>query len=264
MTARPVGSSAVMASGIVSLDLHYCGWETASRVVLAVAVAAWLLAGATGDLTGEVAGVAATAALGSRLGALGWRAAVWASLALAAALWIRRVPAVVNRRDASGSVFLGTVATQSLAILAAAVGARVAGLALLAGGLVLYARAARRFRLRELVRGAGDHWVAGGALAISTLACADLAARLPAEALWLCALAWLPALVAGELLEPRLGGVPARWSTAFPLGMYAAMSFAVSRLAGLGWLEPLARDWTVVATAVWALVLIASVAPRRG
>jgi hypothetical protein len=99
--------------------------------------------------------------------------------------------------------------------------------------------------------------VAGGALAISALASAEMTARVPAVALWACALAWLPVLVAGELLNPRLGGAPGRWSTAFPVAMYAAMSFAVARL-GLGWLEPFARAWTVVATLVWALVLIAS------
>jgi hypothetical protein len=255
-TSSASGSTAVMASGIVSLDLHDCGWDAASRVVLVVAVALWLWAWATGDVARRVAGVAATAALGSRLSALGWRLALWASFALAVAIWVGR------RRDSSGSAFLGTVATQSIAILAAWLGLRAVAIVLLLTGLCLYARALTRFSARELLRGTGDHWVAGGALAITTLACADLDARVPAVVLWACAVAWLPALVAGELLNPRPGGMPDRWSTAFPLGMYAAMSFAVARL-GVSWLEPYARAWTVVAAAVWAAVLLASVAPSR-
>jgi Voltage-dependent anion channel len=251
-----------MASGIVSLDLHDGGWETVSRVVLAVAVAAWLWAWATGDVAQRVAGVAATAALGSCLPALGWRAVAWALLAVAAAIWIGRLPEMLGRpSQRSGSVFLPAVATQSLAVLAASLGARAAvPVVLWLGGLALYARAVARFDRRELRDGAGEHWVAGGALAISTLACAELAQRLhglrvPAVVLWACALAWLVVLVAGELANPRRGGVPERWSTAFPVGMYAAMTFALARLHGLHWVEPFARGWSVVAAVVWALVL---------
>jgi hypothetical protein len=159
-------------------------------------------------------------------------------------------------RGRSGSIFLATVATQSLAILAASLGGRLAGLLLLAAGVALYLRALPRFDPRELLHGTGDQWIAGGALAISALACAELSARAGAVVLWACAMAWLPALLAGELLHPRRGGVPDRWSTAFPVGMYAAMSFAVGRLAGLGWMLTFARGWTVVAAAVWALVLV--------
>jgi voltage-gated anion channel len=256
------GSTAVMASGIVSLDLHDRGWDTASRVVLAVAAAAWLWAWATADVAQRVAGVAATAALGSRLLALGWRAVAWGLLAVAAAIWIGRLPKVLGReRGRSGSLFLPAVATQSLAVLAASLGAPAAvAVALWLGGLALYGRAFTRFDRRELREGAGEHWVAGGALAISTLACAELAHRLsglrvPAVVLWTCALAWLVALVTGELVNPRRGGVPERWSTAFPVGMYAAMTFALARLHGLHWVEPFARGWTVVAAVVWALVL---------
>lgn len=250
-----------MASGIVSLDLHDRGFQTASLVVLAVAVAAWLWAWATDDLVRSVAGVAATAALGSRLLVFGWRAVAWGLLAVAAAIWIGRLPAIL-RGSRSGSVFLPAVATQSLAFLAAALGVSPAVPAVLwVAGLVLYARAIPRFDRRELLDGAGEHWVAGGALAISTLACAEIAQRLPglrvpAIVLWACAQAWLVVLIAGELAHPRRGGVAERWSTAFPVGMYAAMTFALARLHGLHWVEPFARYWTVVAAVVWALVLL--------
>jgi Voltage-dependent anion channel len=251
-----------MASGIVSLDLHDRGLQTASRVVLAVAVAAWLWAWATADVTRTVAGVAATAALGSRVVPLGWRAVAWGLLALAAAIWVGRLPEILGReRGRTGSVFLPAVATQSLAVLATSLGApAAAGVVLWVAGLALYARALPRFDRRELRAGAGEHWVAGGALAISTLACAELAHRLPglrvpAIVLWACALAWLVVLLAGELANPRWGGVPERWSTAFPVGMYAAMTFALARLHGLRWVEPYARDWSLAALVVWALVL---------
>jgi hypothetical protein len=264
-----------MASAIVSLDLHDRSFQTASRVVLAVAVAAWLWAWATADVARSVAGVAATAALGSRLIALGWRTVAWGLLASAAAIWIGRLPEILGRgRASTGSVFLPAVATQSLAVLATPLGALPAiAIALWLAGLGLYARALPRFDRRELLAGAGEQWVAGGALAISTLACAELARllpglRVPALVLSACALAWLVALVAGELASPRRGGVPERWSTAFPVGMYAAMTFALARLPGLGWMEPFARDWSVAAAVVWALVLSRAVRagarePRR-
>jgi hypothetical protein len=167
------------------------------------------------------------------------------------------------------------VAVQSLAVLSATLAdataqawLRIVGLGLCAEGIVLYVRTLVRFDLRELLRGRGDQWVAGGALAISAFAYAKLHShllplRVASIALWTAAAAWLPALVAGELLRPRLSGAPERWSTVFPLGMYAAMSFAVTALAGMHWMRVFARSWTWVAAAVWALVLIDAVARGR-
>jgi hypothetical protein len=43
--------------------------------------------------------------------------------------------------------------------------------------------------------------------------------------------------------------------------MYAAMSFAVGELAGLAWMRAFARDWTWLAAAAWALVLLDIVRP---
>jgi tellurite resistance protein TehA-like permease len=81
--------------------------------------------------------------------------------------------------------------------------------------------------------------------------------------LWAAAAAWLPALMGGELARPRLVGAPGRWSTVFPLGMYAAMSFAVGELAGLDWMRAFARDWTWLAAAAWALVLLDALPAHR-
>jgi Voltage-dependent anion channel len=268
---RRLGPSAVMATGIVSVDLSHVGWEAVSRALLALAAAIWLLACVRGELGQDFAGVAATAVLGTRLAELGWSAPAWPLLAGAAALWVARLPAW-SPHDGSGSDFLVTVATQSLAVLAAALGGewlRLVGLALCAGGLALYVLTLVRFDLRELLRGAGDQWIAGGALAITALACAELAhhdraLRVASIVLWAAAMAWLPALLAGEALHPRRAGAPARWSTVFPLGMYAAMSFAVSPLAAAGWIHTFARGWTYVAAAAWALVMASAAGGHRG
>jgi hypothetical protein len=54
---------------------------------------------------------------------------------------------------------------------------------------------------------------------------------------WVAALAWLPALLAGELASPRLRYDERRWSTVFPLGMYAVCSFVVARVDGSGGID---------------------------
>ncbi len=134
-------------------------------------------------------------------------------------------------------------------------------------GMAAYLPVLVRFDLRELRTRRGDHWVAGGALAIATLACGraaqatqELAAlhRLADSlgtaslALWAAAVVWLPVLVAAELAAPRLGYDARRWSTVFPIDMYAASSFAVGRVEGVNGLVDFARVWIWVALAVWA------------
>ena len=166
----------VMASGVVSLDLDAGGWDAASLGALAAGAAVWLLVLARGELTRGPAGVAATAVLGTRLVVAGWSGVAWLLAGAAVALWAWVVPRGVVRAPASGAAFLPAVATQSLAVLAAALGGRATrpGAVFFAAGLALYVRAAIAFDVRELVRGRGDQWVAGGALAISALACARL------------------------------------------------------------------------------------------
>jgi tellurite resistance protein TehA-like permease len=84
--------------------------------------------------------------------------------------------------------------------------------------------------------------------------------RSVALVLWVLAMAWLPVLVAGELRAPRTGFDARRWSTVFPVGMYAAMSFAVGQAAARPAVLAFARAWVWVAGAVWALVAAGSVA----
>jgi predicted acyltransferase len=57
--------------------------------------------------------------------------------------------------------------------------------------------------------------------------------------LWCLAIAWLPVLVAAELLQPRLGYDVRRWATVFPVAMYAVCSFAAGSAADVAAIIPL-------------------------
>jgi tellurite resistance protein TehA-like permease len=135
-------------------------------------------------------------------------------------------------------------------------------------GLALYPVVLARFDRGQLLIGAGDQWVAGGALAIAALAAANLglaasrltpgpladALRVAAPAIGLAAFAWLPFLLGAEVVRPRVAYDVRRWATVFPVAMYAVAALQVGRLAGLGWLSAIARAWIWVALAVWAVV----------
>ncbi|KIF01599.1 membrane protein, partial [Streptomyces sp. RSD-27] len=190
----PSAGGAVLAAGILSVGLELTGHGLLSLAALAVSAALWLLLAA--DFTVRLAGdrgrfraeadtpaaltaVAATTVLGTRISQLGRQDAAAALLVLAALIWPWLLFAVLRhwRRRMPGVVFLVCVATQGLAVLGAAL-ATVHHLAWLARaalvcfclGVLLYVPALRRFDLREVRGGAGDHWVAGGALAITALA----------------------------------------------------------------------------------------------
>jgi tellurite resistance protein TehA-like permease len=143
-----------------------------------------------------------------------------------------------------------------------------AALVPLALGLAAYPFVAARFDLRELAAGHGDQWVAGGALAIAGVACAEIgAAARPLHALgpirpalddvalaiWAAAMILLPVLVAGEALRPWRGYHVRRWATVFPVGMYAVCSFLVAGLDDVGAIGDFARVWIWVAFGVWVI-----------
>lgn len=65
-----------------------------------------------------------------------------------------------------------------------------------------------------------------------------------------------------EALHPRLGYDVRRWSTVFPVGMYAACSFIVGVAASAPAITDFARVWVWVAVAVWLVVFAAML--RRG
>jgi tellurite resistance protein TehA-like permease len=297
----PASGAVVMGTGIVSIALSLDHYETLSRILLVIAAAAWialglLLAGrAVHDpermrrearSPAALTGVAGTAVLGTRLVAVGWNWAGIGQLTIACVLWLTLLAPVLGHwvTPTIGVSFLLTVSTESLAVLCAALaasehagGLTYAALAPFILGLAFYAFVIRSVDLRQLVVGRGDHWITGGALAISTLAAGritlaahslhqltGLAGTLKTLSivLWALTIAWLPVLLAPEALHPRPGYDVRRWSTVFPVGMYAACSFVVGTAADAPAIHDFARVWVWAALALWLLIFAAMI--RRG
>ena len=299
-------SAAVLATGLVSVGLHLSGDETVSRVFLGLACLAWValaadfLVGlvaqrqrwvAEARRPGALTAVAATAVLGSRFSALGRQTLAEAALALAVVLWPVLLYLVVEHweRRMPGAVFLCCVATQGLAVLAATLAAAEtvawlahAALVLFWLGLALYGLALPHFDPRQVLEGAGDQWIAGGALAISALAGAELLAadsarlylwndddrgvlRTVTVALLVLDLAWYVVLLAAEAARPRLRYDLRRWATVFPMGMTGASALSVAAAVGVGGLTGPGRVLVWVAVAVWLAVAAgAALAARAG
>lgn len=288
----PASGAVVMGTGIVSIAMLLDGQRALSAVLLGLDAVIWaalavlLAARALADRRrfesdsrqpAALTAVAATAVLGTRLTLAGWGGAGTALLAVAAATWLGLVPRVLAHWQVPtvGASFILVVGTESLALLAATLAFHeraawlvYAALLPLGLGLGCYALVLSRFQLRQLAVGAGDHWVTGGALAISTLAAGRIALaaqrtevlggagtfKPPALALWCVTVVWLPALVAAEAMHPRLAYDVRRWSTVFPVGMYAACSFVIGALTRHAAIGGFARAWAWVALAVWAIV----------
>ncbi|HZP71871.1 MAG TPA: hypothetical protein VFA97_00680 [Gaiellaceae bacterium] len=273
-----------MATGIVSvacaeLGLHVLSWTFAALAfalyaTVGVAAVVHRSLGPTG--AGAFAAVAATAVLGSRLAIAGVGDAAWAFLAAAFVVWLCVWAALLPTLELgppTGTRLLTTVATESLAILAAATTRSLAPFAVAAFvlGVLLYPWTLAQLPRSELRTGGGDVWIAMGALAISTLAAALLARQLGGDALrdvafalWAAATAWLPVLGFAELRRPWLGFHPTRWSTVFPLGMYAAASAEVARLGLSGALTDDARVFLAVAIGAWLLTSAGLCASHSG
>ncbi len=295
-----------MGTGIVSVSLWLDGARLLSWIWMAIALIAWVVIaagigrawlsdhsslGAGAGRPEGLAPIAGTAVAGSALLIHGAGTVAMAALALAGATAVALFSALLRAGPPppTGSVFMPTVSLESLAVLAG-LGARYeraswllwAALALGAAGLAAYPLAAARFEVRELLRGAGAHWVAGGSLAITALAASEIslsASELPGTAglaplareaalvVWVAAIAWFVPLVVAELAAPRIRYDLRRWSTVFPVGMYAACSFQVARAVHLPAVVDFARVWTWVAVAVWLVVAggaIRALAAARG
>ncbi|MFR9794424.1 hypothetical protein ACL02U_00695 [Streptomyces sp. MS06] len=290
----PAAGAAVTATGAVALACDLAGREVLSRILLVLAGAAWL--GLAADLAvrfppgrrdrsagaGSPAAptaVAATTVVGTGVCALGWLWLGEALLALAVVLWPALLAAAAPgwRRGVPGSVFLGCVATQGLAVLGATL-ARAEGapwlgyvsLAVFWAGLALYCLALLCFDPREVARGAGDQWIAGGALAFSALAGSGLLAADDALSLWndddrgvlhrvtvgllVLGLCWYAVLLVAEVARPRLRYDVRRWSTVFPMGMTAAAVLSVAGVVGVPGLRDPGRALLWVAVAAWCVV----------
>ncbi|MGQ5635569.1 MULTISPECIES: tellurite resistance/C4-dicarboxylate transporter family protein [unclassified Streptomyces] len=301
----PAAGSAVMATGILSIGLGLTGAGTLSRAAFALAWVTWVALAAAfvlrlvaeprqwmaeAESPGALTSVAATTVLGTRTSAAGARTTAEALLALAALLCPVLLLLVVRRWGPRmpGSVFLCCVATQGLAVLAADLAAaeRAAWLAHTALvvfwlGLVLYGVALTRFDAREVLQGAGDHWVAGGALGISALAGARLLTagdtglylwnaddrdvlRTVTVILLVLDVAWYAVLVAAEAVRPRRGYHVLRWATVFPMGMTAVAVLSVASAVGVTWLTWPGRLLLWVAVAAWLVVAAGALLAARG
>ncbi len=292
----PAGTWAVvMGCGIVSADLLADRQPALSGALLWFAVAVWLvlvlrLACLPGHAVSErrspaiLGSVAATVVLGARFAAAGddLLAASLLGLAAAGLAWLLLPVLASLETPASGTAFLASVAVQGVAVLSADLAASyraswllgIASAAWLAG-LVLYGVVAARFELRAVGAALGDHWVAGGALAIGTLAAGKITVSATALgvvrgwhdalaattlALWSAAMAWLLVLAASEVIRPRVGYDVRRWATVFPVGMYAACGFSTGQVTAIGGISDFAKAWTWVAVGVTLVVLVGLVA----
>ncbi|MFE9675996.1 tellurite resistance/C4-dicarboxylate transporter family protein [Streptomyces sp. NPDC006259] len=297
----PAAGAAVMATGILSVGLHQTGYAVLSRIALVLAGAAWVALAADfvvrllrererwradAVTPGALTAVSATAVLGAAVSAAGRQTLASALLALAAALWPVLLVNVVRHwgRHMPGAVFLCCVATQGLAVLGASV-ARAesvawpahASLVLFWLGLVLYGLALTRFDPRQVREGAGDHWVAGGALAISALAGSRLlAAEDGGRYLWngddsgvlhavtlallVLDLTGYAVLLVAEVRWPRTRYETRRWATVFPMGMTAVATLSVAAAVDVPWLEGPGEVLLWVAVTAWLVVAAAAVA----
>jgi tellurite resistance protein TehA-like permease len=286
----PASWTIVMSFGVVSIDLDIVHQPVLSAIMLWAAAAVWLLlvvvlaaplARRRGDTSAPVvlASVAATAVLGTRL-AIGDHDVIAAALLVTAAIgWGLLLPPVLRhwRTPTTGIYFVVGVATDSTALLSASLAVAfragwllwAAGLLLLLG-LTLYVVTAARFDLRQLLSGHGDHWIAGGALAIAALCAGKITQAagvlelftplhqvlvVATLVLWCPAVAWLPPLIVAECVRPRLGYDVRRWATVFPFGMYAACSVTVGQVTGLTAITGFGRSGTWAAVAITVLVL---------
>ncbi|MFF9915450.1 tellurite resistance/C4-dicarboxylate transporter family protein [Streptomyces sp. NPDC013457] len=296
----PAAGAAVMATGIISVGFRLTGLETVSRLMLGIAGALWVLLAfdfgtrllhsrrrwfAEADTPPALTAVAATTVLGVRVALLGWTHLAAVLLAGSAVLWAVLLTAVLThlRSGMPGGVFLICVATEALAVLGAILTPWAGdwlgytSLAFFLFGLLLYLAALVRFDFGQVVAGAGDQWVAGGAMAISALAGSKLLATgvwtgvthtsLRSTTLFLLVvdLVWYAVLFVAELLRPRLAYDVRRWATVFPMGMTAVACLSTSTAAAVGWLDTLGQILLWTAALAWLATLAATLhtTPRR-
>lgn len=292
----PASGAVVMGTGIVSVALFFDDHDALSRILLLIAASAWialgviLVARVVRDHAGflvearspaALTGVAGTAVLGTRLVLLGWYSAGIVLFVIALALWLGLVVTVLRSWivPTVGASFILTVSTESLALLAATLALSghthwLLGISLIPFvlGLAFYLFVLAHFDFRQLAIGHGDHWVSGGALAISTLVAGKIliaaktlgmfgshqgTLKTLTLGLWVLTMLWLPALLIAEVRHRRPHYNVRRWSTVFPFGMYAACSFIVGTAAGAPRITDFARIWIWVATAVWLVTFTA-------
>ena len=137
----PASGAAVMGTGIVSIALLLDGKATLSLILLALDAAIWIVlvvllpARALRDperfridvrTPAALTSIAGTAVLGTRLTLVGWTWAGAALLVFALLIWLGLVPCVLRHwaTPTVGASLVLTVATESLAVLAATLAIR--------------------------------------------------------------------------------------------------------------------------------------------
>ncbi len=310
----------VMATGIVSVGLSSVGLTTASAALLVltavsyavlVALFAWRAARFRSRMLDDLANpgkgfayftfVAGSAVLGTRLLADGHVVATIALFTVAGTAWLVLgyvVPwAIVLWRPAkpilgkaNGSWFIWTVASQSVAVIAASLQPVVSQdrreLAIIAitcwsVGAALYVTSGVMVAIRLLnydvdpVDVGPPYWVSMGATAITVLAGARIVAMADApmvdvtrglvagvSVLFWSFGTWLwPLLVAAGIWRHLVRKVPltyeaTMWSVVFPLGMYAVASINLGIADRLPVVEVVGRIEIWIAVVVWAIVFV--------
>ena len=266
----------VMATGILGVGARLEGIAPLADVLLACACLAWLVLAAIlrSRSIHSFAVVAGTAVLGTDFLLAGQGELALALWSLSVALWL--AVAFTVRSEAAGSL-LSIVATQSLAVLAAALDRhhvaplRDPAIAFWALGLALYPLVAGRI-VHSSVRERHfnpTHWIVMGALAITTLAAAELLLDRGALgsnialATWALASSAIPFLVVTELGVRRWRYEVARWSFVFPLGMYGVASRVLGSAEGYSVLRDVGTVFFWAGLAAW-VVTAAGLARRAG
>jgi len=287
----PAAGAEVMGTAIISIALSLDGEKTLSEVMLVIAGVIWVALAmlvalrairdpaavrANARTPAALTAPVATAVLGTRLTAFGWGWAGVATLVIASLLLAALLRPVVAgwRSPTVGVSLLLPVAFEAPAVLAATLAALehtrwlvIGALVAFGVGIVLYVVVIWWFDVHQLAVGCGDHWISGGALGICALAAARITAAADelgvlagtalqdiALGLWLLSVPCLVVLLSSEARWPRLRYDLRRWSTVFPVGMYAASGFAVGDVAHAGAITSFAQVWVWVAVATWAIV----------
>ncbi len=318
----------VMASGIVSLALHLNGWDLASVLLAGIAVGGlivlallyvWRFISFRNEFLRDAADprrafgyltiVAGLNVVGVLLYSPHAPQVTIILAVISVPIWLvlnYGIPAALMLREhespvaasVDGSWFLWVVATQSLADVAAVLGAGHDSRALAAIavglwgiGIFLYVMLSTLVTLRllsarsEATTLSPNYWIFMGATAITVLAGSHimvLSADLPVMVvvgqvvggltylLWAFGLWWVPLLVIFGVWRHLVRRQPLRyesglWSIVFPLGMYSAASLYYGDVAELSIVHSIGTVGTWVAAAAWLIVaaLMGAAAFRR-
>lgn len=295
-TITPAYGAIVMGSGIVASGLYLNGKIVLSLIVLVFACIAWVTLASLfcyrwikqrerikheAINPPALTGVAGTAVLGTNFVNYKWLPVGIFLLILALLLWLYVLPKVLKnlKRRTVGVSFLLTVSTEALANLFAAlyIALRIEvllyfSILLFVLGLIFYVRVIIHFDFHEIFHGHGDHWVIGGALAISSLTIGKITLAISqtvnfssaleffkifAVFMWAITMFWLPILLFAEIWNIRIEYDIRRWSTVFPLGMYAASSFSVGKdVLNVPMILQFAHYWVYVGLFAWCVGMI--------